>query len=122
MNLIRSRPINNNRGEFIKRKVRHESIDPEPQACCGLQLKEIDLSKIKNKKLIKEMKVLRSVRGLFQLSSHVWFIEKMTLLDPGSFWGVASGTQHWIMWSDGYQCIFKSTKSLRPKSKNHDNG
>ena len=46
----------------------------------------------------------------------------MTLLDPGSFWGVASGTQHWATWSNDYRYIFKPTKSLRPKSMNHDSG
>ena len=62
------------------------------------------------------------VRGPFRLPSHVWFVGGMTLLGPGSFWGVASGTQHWATWSNGYWRIFKPTKSLRPKSKNYDNG
>ena len=60
--------------------------------------------------------------GLFRLPSHVWSVGGMTILGLGSFWGVASRTQHWAMWSNGYQRIFKPTKSLRSKSKNHDNG
>ena len=31
--------------------------------------------------------------GLFRLPSHVWSVGGMTLLGPGSFWGVASRTQ-----------------------------
>ena len=53
---------------------------------------------------------------------HVWSVGGMTLLGPGSVWGVASETQHWAMWSNSYQRIFKPTKLLKPKSENHDNG
>ena len=59
---------------------------------------------------------------LFQLPNHVWSVGGMTLLGPGSFWGVASGTQYWVTWSNGYWHTFKPTKSLKPDSKNHDNG
>ena len=31
--------------------------------------------------------------GLFRLPDHVWSVGGMTLLGPGSFWGVASRTQ-----------------------------
>ena len=78
----------------------------------------VDLSKFtSNKKILSKV----VFGGLFRLPSHVWSVGGMTLLDPGSFWKVASGTQHWITWSNGYRRIFKPTKSLRPKSKNHDN-
>ena len=60
--------------------------------------------------------------GLFWMPSHVWSVGGITLLDLGFFWGVASGTQHWAMWSNGYQRTFKPTKPLKPKYKNHDNG
>ena len=40
----------------------------------------------------------------------------------GCVWGVASGTQHWVTWFNGYRRTFKPTKPLKPKSKNHDNG
>ena len=60
--------------------------------------------------------------GLFLLPSHVQSVRGMTLLDPGSFWGVAFRTQYWATWSNDYRCIFKLTKSLGPKFKNHDNG
>ena len=46
----------------------------------------------------------------------MWSVGGMTLLGPGSFWGVASEIQHWATWSNGYWRIFKLTKS-----KNHDN-
>ena len=61
-------------------------------------------------------------RSFFRLPSHVLSVGGMTLLGPGSFWGVASGTQHWATWSNDYRYIFKPTKLLKPKSKNHDNG
>ena len=57
------------------------------------------------------------------MPSHVWSVGRITLLGPGSFWGVASGTQHWATWSNGYRRIFfKPIKSLKLKSKNRDNG
>ena len=72
---------------------------------------------------LKETNYKRLLFGsLFLLPSHVWSVGGMTLLGPSSFWGVASGTQHWVTWSNGYRCIFKPTKPLKPKSKNHDNG
>ena len=52
----------------------------------------------------------------------MWSVGGITLLGSSSFWGVAPRTQHWATWSNGYLRIFKPTKSLKPKSKNHDNG
>ena len=60
--------------------------------------------------------------GLFRLPSHMWSIGGMTLLGLGFVRGVAFGTQHWATWLNGYGHIFKPTKLLNPKSKNHDNG
>ena len=60
--------------------------------------------------------------GLIRLPNYVWSVGGITLLGSGSFWGVASGTRHWATWSNDYRCIFKPTKPLKPKSKNHDNG
>ena len=65
---------------------------------------------------------LRLFGDLFRLLSHMLSIGLVTLLGSGSVWGVASETQHWAMWSNGYRCTFKPTKPLKPKSKNHDNG
>ena len=51
----------------------------------------------------------------------MWSVGGMTLLGLGSVRGVVSRTQHWATWSNGYQRIFKPTKPLKSKSKNHDN-
>ena len=40
--------------------------------------------------------------GLFWMPSHMWFVWGIILLGLSSFWGIASGTQHWVMWSNGY--------------------
>ena len=55
------------------------------------------------------------------LLGHVLFTGGVTLLGLSCVWGVASRTQHWATWSNGYQRTFKPTKPLKPKSKNHDN-
>ena len=60
--------------------------------------------------------------GLFRMPNHMWSVGGITLLGPGSFWGVVFRTQHWATWSNGYRRTFKPTRSLKPKSKNHDNG
>ena len=60
--------------------------------------------------------------GLFSELTHVLSVGLVTLLGPGCVQGVASETQHWAMWSNGYRRIFKPTKPLKPKSKNDDNG
>ena len=59
--------------------------------------------------------------GLFWLFGHVLSTGLVTLLGPGSVWGVVSGTQYWATWSNSYRHIFKPTKPLKTKSKNHNN-
>ena len=71
------------------------------------------------KKLTKVLSML--FEGLFRLLGHVLFVGLVTLLGPGCVWGVMSETQHWATWSNGYQRIFRPTKSLMLKFKNHDN-
>ena len=72
--------------------------------------------------LVENILVKVFVRGpFFLLLDHVLSFGGVTLLGPGCVWGVASGTQHWAMWSNGYQRTFKPTKPLKPKYKNHDN-
>ena len=56
------------------------------------------------------------------LLGHMLSAGGVTLLGLSCVWGVVSRTQHWATWSNGYRRIFKPTKSLRLKSKNHDNG
>ena len=58
--------------------------------------------------------------GLFRLFGHVLSTGLVTLLGPGSVWGVVSGTQYWAIWSNSYRHIFKLTKPLKTKSKNHN--
>ena len=53
--------------------------------------------------------------GLFLMPSHVWSVGGIILLGPGSFWGVASGTQHWATWSNGYWRIFQAYKIIKAK-------
>ena len=59
--------------------------------------------------------------GLFLELGHVSSVGLVTLLGPGCVQEGASGTQHWATWSNGYWRIFKPTKPLKLKSKNHDN-
>ena len=44
--------------------------------------------------------------GLLRMPSHVWSVGGIILLGSGSFWGVASETQHWATWSNSYRRIF----------------
>ena len=83
------------------------------------------LPKPKNWTKMTKMSIFRFkgvFKGLISELTHVLSVGLVTLLGSGCVQGVASGTQHWATWSNGYRRIFKPTKPLKPKSKNHDNG
>ena len=61
-------------------------------------------------------------KGFFSVLGHMSSAGGVTLLGLSCVWGVASKTQHWVTWSNGYRRNFKPIKPLKPKSKNHDNG
>ena len=56
------------------------------------------------------------------MPGYVWSVRVIILLGPGSFWGVASRTQHRATWFKTTGVFFKPIKSLKPNSKNRDNG
>ena len=53
--------------------------------------------------------------GRFFAHSHVSPIGSVTLLSPDLFQGVQPGTRHWATQTNGFQCIFRSTKQMKPK-------
>ena len=68
------------------------------------------------KKQKKSLRIINnSCRGLFFVRSHVSFVGGVTLLGPDLFWGGQPRTRYWATQTNGYWCIFKLTKQIKPK-------